>query len=81
MKRKEIETLMKKAGVKYITLVFNREDPLGMLCQLEGGVLVDCLDGKRVPIKQEIWGILIYEKGVPVRYPIEEKINEVLLCK
>lgn len=80
MKRKDIETLMKKAGKQYISLVFNKDDQLGMLCQMKSGVLCDYM-GARVPIKQEIWGVVVCENGKPVRYPIEEKINEVLLCK
>lgn len=80
MKRKEIEELMRKAGADHIALVYNKTDPLGMHCQLKTGILYDCY-GHRVPIKQEIWGVVVFENGKPVRYPIEEKINEILFCK
>lgn len=80
MKRKEIETLMKKAGAKYISLVFNETDQLGMLCQMQNGALCDCW-GSRISLKQDVWGIIVHEQGKPVHYPIEEKINEVLFCK
>lgn len=80
MKRKEIETLLKQAGRTHISIVYNPTDPLGMHCQLKGGILHDCY-GHRVPINQEIWGVITYENGKPVRYPIEEKINEILFCQ
>ena len=80
MLRKEIEQLMKQSKQEFISLIYNENDQLGMLCQMKAGILHDCW-GHRVPLKQDIWGILVYEKGVPVRYPIKEKINEVLFCE
>lgn len=80
MQRKDIELLMKKAGVDHIALVYNETDPLGMHCQLKAGFLCDCY-GHRVPVKQNIWGVVVFEDGKPVRYPIEEKIDEILFCK
>lgn len=80
MTRKELETLMKAAKKEYVAVVYNETDPLGMLCQMKGGILHDCW-GHRVPIKQNIWGVIMFENGKPVRYPIEEKINEVLFRK
>ena len=42
MLRKNIEELMKQRGLKTIVIVINENDKLGMLCSLQGGVLIDC---------------------------------------
>ena len=80
MKRKDIEPLMQRANQEFIIVVFNPTDQYGALCQMKRGILHDAT-GHRVPLKQEIWGIIAYEDGKPVRYPIEEKINEILFCQ
>ena len=44
MLRKDIETMLKTAKQKTISLVLRKEDPLGMACSLQGGYLMDCWD-------------------------------------
>lgn len=60
MLRKDIETMLKTAKQKTISLVLRKEDPLGMACSLQGGYLMDCW-GHRIDRKLDIWGYIEYD--------------------
>lgn len=60
MLRIDIEKMLKAKGAKSITLVYNKNDKLGMYCFLQGGYLVDCW-GHRVDRKKDIWGYLDWD--------------------
>lgn len=66
MLRKNIEELMKQRGLKTIVIVINENDKLGMLCSLQGGVLIDCY-AHRVDRKKDIWGFISFENQKPIR--------------
>lgn len=67
MLRAEIETYMKTNNMKHINLVYNENDKLAVYCFLQGGYLVD-YSGHRVDRKKNIWGYMVFENKMPVRY-------------
>ena len=60
MLRKDIEVMMKTKKQKSITLVYNKNDKLGMYCFLSSGYLVDCW-GHRVDRNKDIWGYIEWD--------------------
>ena len=66
MLRKDIENYMKTHNKKYLVIVANQDDKLGMLCSLSSGYLVDC-DGHRMDRKKDYWGYINYTNGRPER--------------
>ena len=66
MLRKDIENYMKEKGQKYIVLLTNKDDELGILCWIQTGVLID-YTGHRVDRKANIWGRIDFVEGKPQR--------------
>ena len=78
MLRKDIEVMMKTKKQKSITLVYNKNDKLGMYCSLSGGYLVDCW-GHRVDRNKDIWGYIEYDgKGNADR--VDFNLTERIPC-
>lgn len=60
MLRVDIEKQMKSKGQKTITLVYRKNDKLGMHCFLQSGYLMDCW-GHRVDRKLDVWGYIEWD--------------------
>ena len=70
MKRKDVEEWMKSRKRSTLGIVYKKGDPLGIYCELRGGILYD-YTGHRVNRTVDIWGYVEYEKGMPIQYPFE----------
>lgn len=74
MYRKEIEEKLKAAGQKDIGIIYNKDDNLGVYCELKGGFLTD-YTGHRVDRKKDIWGYISYDFTGGYPKPVRVKFD------